>query len=151
MDTISDLGVARAEVVRCRDAAADTPEDTSECLEALSRELVVATAVWKSVVWRYWLWHSVANAVHARLEPTDVQELGLSNLEAEVAASKGVLSQLQGQVGSFGGKLDSILARLGAGGPPQGASPTHASSFVSKTRPPAPIFSWAKDGTKITT
>jgi hypothetical protein len=151
METISDLGVARAEVVRCRDAAAHPLEDTSECLEELSRALVNSTAVWKSVVWRYWLWLSVANDVHARLEPTDVQELRLTTLEAEVAASKGVLSQLQALVGLFGGNLDSILAGLGASGPSQGAFSTPAPSFVSKTRPPAPIFSEAKDGTKITT
>jgi hypothetical protein len=46
VETISDLGVAPSEVARRRDATAQPPEDTYECLEVMTQALVDSTAVW---------------------------------------------------------------------------------------------------------
>jgi hypothetical protein len=63
VETINDLGVARGEVAKCSNATAAPPKDTYECLEIMTQALVDSTAVCKSVVWRYWLWNSMARAL----------------------------------------------------------------------------------------
>jgi hypothetical protein len=72
-------------------------------------------------------------------------------LGADVTSSKGDISLVQGRLGSVGGKLDDILRAVLSAGGTQGAPSPPAVPLPPKTRPPAPIFSGAKDGNKITT
>jgi hypothetical protein len=120
----------------------------------LSREL---SNLWSpqlcgSPLLRFGLWSALARAIYARMlhaDPQDLRELRVSNTNR--AAIKGDIPLMGEQFATFHCKLDTNLRTPHAGGGTQGASSRPAAPLPPKTRPTAPMFNGARDGTKITT